>query len=293
VTAPWSRISRRAGGGIEIAYQVTGPASGEPLLLVAGLGAQMLYWHDDLCAILVDRGFSVARFDNRDVGLSTHVSARPRGRVRTLLRPASVAAYGLDAMVGDAISVLDALDWKSAHVLGCSLGGALAQQTAISHPARVTSLISVMSTPSLRIGRGKVRALASLVRGPVSSREAAQHRRVELYRRIGSPGYALDEEWLRGVAAQEYERAYDPDGVLRQLAALLVSGDRRPALAGLAMPALVLHGEQDPVFRVSGGAATAAAVPGARFVTYAGMGHDLPRPLWPAIADEIAAVAGR
>jgi pimeloyl-ACP methyl ester carboxylesterase len=278
-------------GAVTISYQVAGPEDGTPLLLVAGLGAQMITWHAELCGALAARGFAVARFDNRDVGLSTHLEGPTPGRVATVLRPRAVARYRLEDMAADAVSVLDALGWTRAFVMGFSLGGAIAQVVAITAPERVAGLVSVMSTPSLRVGRGRLRALLALVRGPVASSAAAEDRLVELYRTIGSPGFALDETWLRAIAACEYARSYDPAGVRRQLAAMMVGGDRRSALGTVRAPTLVLHGEEDPVFRPAAARATAAAVPGARLVLLAGMGHDLPRALWPTVVDEVAALA--
>jgi pimeloyl-ACP methyl ester carboxylesterase len=275
-----------------LAYQVMGESGGVPLLLVAGLGAQMVYWRDELVQAFIEAGFRVARFDNRDAGLSFHLGGREPGRLATVLRPASVARYRLDDLADDAVAVLDALEWPAAVVLGVSLGGAVVQLMAINHPARVRALVSVMSTPALRIGRGELGALLSLVRAPVSSAAAAAERMGALYARIGSPDYPPDPAWLRTMGATEFNRHYDPGGTRRQLAAIMTAGDRRPGLSRVAVPTLVLHGARDPVFTVAGGQATAAAVPGAKLVIYPGMGHDLPRPLWPAIVAEVAAVSG-
>ncbi|HEX6498904.1 MAG TPA: alpha/beta hydrolase [Micromonosporaceae bacterium] len=285
-------LARTTNGTIEIAYTVDGPPHGEPLLLVMGLGMQMIFWPDGFVAELVARGFTVARFDNRDVGLSTHLTGhRPASLPTMLARPAAGAVYDLDDMADDAVAVLDALDWSSAHIVGASLGGMIAQTVAVRHPSRVRTLTSIMSTPSPRIGRPRPRALRVLVGHDARDREQAARRMVRVFRVIGSPGYPHDEAWLREAAAQAYDRAHDPAGVRRQLAAIAASGDRRAGLANLRIPALVLHGEADPLVRPSGGRATAAAIPGARLVTYPGMGHDLPGDLWSTFADEIAALA--
>jgi pimeloyl-ACP methyl ester carboxylesterase len=283
-------------GGIAIAYETFGPTDGVPLLLIAGTGVQMLIWPEKLCAALVDRGFQVARFDNRDAGLSTHLTGAPApGWLKTMLRPSS-APYRLADMAGDAISVMDALGWASAHVAGVSLGGMVAQTLAIRHPDRVRTLTSIMSTPSARIATmptiATMRALARIAGLPVTSPEEAADEAVAMKRAIGSPAYPLDEQAVRDVGRRSYERCPGTaeDG-LRQRAAVIASGDRRPELAGLRTPALVIHGEQDPLIRSKGGRATAAAIPGARLVTYPGMGHDLPAALWPAILDEICALA--
>jgi pimeloyl-ACP methyl ester carboxylesterase len=279
-------------GPVEIAYERFGSDDGEPLLLVMGLGMQMIFWPDDFCAALAERGFAVARFDNRDVGRSTHFTHLGVPRLgRLLARPAAAAAYRLDDMADDGVAVLDALGWRSAHVVGVSLGGMIAQTIAIRHPDRVRSLTSIMSTPSPRIGRPRLDALAVLASRPAYSREHAERRAVRVFRVIGSPGYPHDEAWLRDTARRAYDRGQDPLGARRQLAAILASGDRRPGLARLRVPTLVIHGEADPLVRPVGGRATAGAVPGARLVVFRGMGHDLPRPLWPAIIDQISATA--
>jgi len=288
----WTPVTHTTEGEVGIAYQLAGPSDGVPLLLVAGLGAQMLYWHDELCAMFLQRGFSVARFDNRDVGMSDHTVGRSPGRIRAVLQPKSVARYGLDEMAGDAIAVLDALGWHRAVVMGCSQGGAIAQVVASRWPARVCGLVSVMSTPSLRVGRGSLTALSSLVRRAPTSAVEAGEAHISLYRTIGSPGFAHDEEWLRAVGTQQFQRSDDAVGRLFQLAAMMSSSDRRGALATVDAPTLVIHGEADPVFRLRAGQATAESIPGSRFVSYPGMGHDLPRELWPAIVDEVATLAG-
>jgi pimeloyl-ACP methyl ester carboxylesterase len=277
---------------VKIAYEVLGPPGGEPLLLVMGLGMQMLAWPDDFCAGLVRRGFMVVRFDNRDTGLSTHLRRAGSPSLPMLfLRPGAVAAYRLEDMADDAVAVLDAMACPSAHVVGASLGGMIAQTLAIRHPRRARTLTSIMSTPSPRVGRPTLAALLALRPQRVRTRDEAGQRMVDVFRAIGSPGYPLDEHWLRELGRRSYDRSHDPAGVLRQLAAIGASADRRPGLAHLRLPALVLHGEADPLVPAIGGWATAAAVPGARLVIYPGMGHHLPRELWPAMIDEISRLA--
>jgi pimeloyl-ACP methyl ester carboxylesterase len=295
-------ISRAHHDGVRIAYETFGSPSGDPLLLVMGTGAQMLFWPDELCAALTERGFVVTRFDNRDAGLSTHLSAAGvPNQLEMLTRPAQAAAYRLEDMADDAVAVLDASGWRAAHVVGQSMGGMIAQTMAIRHPSRVLSLTSISSTPSPRIGRASlktpIRLLvanpAVLTGRPPATPEQAAERLVRAFRVIGSPGYPLDEAWLRDVGRRMHERGIDPAGARRHNAAILASGDRTAALAGVRVPTLVVHGADDPMVRLEGGRATAAAIRGARLVVLSGMGHDLPRALWPAIIDEVRALADR
>jgi pimeloyl-ACP methyl ester carboxylesterase len=278
--------------GIEIAYEVEGPDDGMPLLLIMGLGLQMLFWPEEFRRLLVERGFRVARFDNRDAGRSTHLTALGRPSPQVLLTH-HWNGYGLPDMALDALAVLDTLSWPSAHVAGVSLGGMIAQTLACGHPARVRTLTSLSSTPYARIGRPRPHALAALAARPVHDREAAARQLVHVFRVIGSPAYPRDEAWIRDAARRSFDRAHDPDGVRRQLAAIVSAADRRPMLRRLRVPALVVHGAADPLVRPSGALATARAIPGAKLVVYPGMGHDLPAALQPAIADEIAGLARR
>lgn len=288
---------RRAavGGGIELAFERFGDPADPPLLLVMGLATQMLGWPDEFCKGLAARGLSVVRFDNRDIGLSTHLHGAPPPDVpAAMVGDTSSASYTLSDMAGDTAGLLDALGHESAHVVGASMGGMIAQTLAIEHPQRVRTLTSIMSTtgdPS--VGGASQEALGVLLAPPARNREEAIERTVSSYRVIGSPGYELDEPALRERAGRSFDRAYDPVGVGRQLLAVLASGDRTPRLRELRIPALVIHGVDDPLVRVSGGRATAAAIPGAELVELEGMGHDLPRALWPQITDRIVAVVER
>ncbi|MEU0560847.1 alpha/beta fold hydrolase [Dactylosporangium sp. NPDC006015] len=276
---------------VTIAYERLGPPGGEPLLLIMGLGMQLLSWPDELCAELTSRGYSVVRFDNRDAGESTHWSQAGNPSLFDLLtRPRAVAPYRLADMALDAVAVLDAVGWPSAHVAGASLGGMIAQTLAIGHPDRVRTLTSIMSTPAPQIGRARLGALRALGIPPATTRDEAGERMLQVFTAIGSPAYPRDEAWLRDVGRRAYDRGHDPAGARRQLAAIRASGDRRPGLATVRVPTLVVHGDADPLIRVAGGHATAAAVPGARLVVHPGMGHDLPRPLWTPILDEIGAL---
>jgi pimeloyl-ACP methyl ester carboxylesterase len=278
-------------GGIRIAYEVEGPSDGVPLLLIMGLGLQMIFWPDHFRHLLIERGFRVARFDNRDTGESTHLTALGTPTARTFLsrRP----AYGLPDMAEDAVAVLDALHWPSAHVAGVSLGGMVAQVLACRHPDRIRSLTSLSSTPSPRIGRPYPRAWPVLFAGTSHDREEAAERMVRIFRIIGSPGYPLDESWIRDAATRSFDRGHDPAGVRRQLAAVVAAADRRPLLRALRMPALVVHGGADVLVRPVGGRATARALAGAKLLVFPRMGHDLPTAVQPAIADELARLAAR
>ena len=282
-------------GPVELAYESFGDPAGRPLLLVMGLATQMLAWHEDLCRALVARGFHVVRFDNRDVGLSTHLHDAPPPDVMAALGgDTSSAAYTLEDLADDTLGLLDGLGLTDpVHVVGASMGGMIAQTLAIRHPARVASLTSIMSTPSPRIGPPTQAGTAALFAPPATSRDEAVQRAIATYRVIGSPAYPLDEQWLSEIAGQAYDRAYDPLGVARQLLAIHASGDRTPALRELDVPTLVIHGEDDPLVQVEGGRATAAAVPGAELLVLPGMGHNLPRELWPRLVDAITELADR
>jgi pimeloyl-ACP methyl ester carboxylesterase len=284
-------------GDVEIAYEAVGAPAGEPLLLVMGTGGQMLNWPGDFCRRLADRGFAVARFDNRDTGLSTHLSGAGRpSQLKMLFRPASAAVYRLEDMAGDAVAVLDALDWGAAHIVGVSQGGMIAQTLSIHHPDRVRTLTSISSSPAPRVGRPKPATFRKMLKlaNPkrIRSREDMADYMVRLQPITASPAYPADEAWLRELGRQSYDR-HPPDvaAVQRHTAAIAASGDRRRDLAGLNVPTLVLHGEDDQMIRVVAGRATADAIPGARLITYPGMGHDLPRPLWDGIIDEIKTLA--
>ena len=291
---PGMSIQTTSSNGIEIAYETFGDSGGRPLVLVMGLGTQMLAWHEELCGALVDRGFFVVRFDNRDVGLSTHLHDAPAPDVIAALGgDLSSASYRLEDLADDTVGLLDALGIDRAHVVGASMGGMVAQTLAIAHPARVRSLTSIMSTPSPKVGSPTAEALAVLLSAPASSREEAVSRTITTYGVIGSPGYPLDEEWLARIAGESYDRGYDAAGVARQLLAIHASGDRTEGLRALDVPTLVVHGAADPLVQVEGGRATAEAVPGAELMVLEGMGHNLPRELWPTIVDGIVRVADR
>lgn len=281
--------------GVEIAYQEVGDPAGEPLLLVMGLGTQMLAWDEELCSLLAERGFRVVRFDNRDIGKSTTVeSAGVPGRLDLFIGRRSTAPYLLTDMAADTIGLMDHLGIESAHVVGASMGGMIAQTLAIEHAERVRSLVSIMSTTgSRRVGTPTLKAFGALLAEAPHGRDAYLERVVKTFKVIGSPGYPFDEARLLDVAGRMYDRSHNPRGVLRQMHAISASGDRTAALRRLSLPATVIHGSRDPLVRPSGGRATAKAIPGARLRMVEGMGHDLPRELWPIFVDEIADTASR
>ena len=287
-------MPRAACNGIEIEYDEFGHEGASPLLLIMGLGAQMIAWDDAFCALLADRGFRVVRFDNRDVGLSTKIEGPLPDVLACIGGDVSSANYTLDDMANDAAGLLDVLGIGRAHVIGVSMGGMIAQTVAIRHPDRVLSLCSIMSTTGDRsVGQPTPEAMQELLRPVARSRDEYLDMSVKAGRVIGSPGYPTDEARLRERAGLAYDRCYHPMGVARQLAAVMASGDRTAALAGVRVPTAVIHGDSDPLVTPSGGQATARAVPGAELVTVEGMGHDLPPEVWPRLVDAIASNASK
>jgi pimeloyl-ACP methyl ester carboxylesterase len=281
--------------GIEVAYEAFGDPANPTVLLVMGLGVQMLGWDAEFCELLAGRGFHAVRFDNRDVGRSTKIEGGPLPNLMAAaMGDTSSASYTLDDMADDCAGLLDHLGVEAAHVAGASQGGMIAQTLAIRHPERVLSLVSIMSTTGDRtVGQPHPEALPTLMTRPPADRAGFAEFVVGTWRVIGSPGFDPDEEALRARAAAIYDRGIHPDGTARQLVAILASGDRTEALRRLDVPTVVIHGTDDPLIDVSGGEATAAAIPGARLELIRGMGHDLPRQLWPRFVDLIAENAAR
>ncbi len=282
-------------GEIELAYEVSGRPDAAPMLLVMGLGTQMIFWPDDLVADLAARGFRPIRFDNRDAGRSTSIEGGPApDPMAALAGDAASAAYTLEDMADDTAGLLDHLDVEAAHVVGASMGGMIAQTLAIRHRSRVRSLASIMSTTGDRaVSMPKAQALPALLTPPPADRAGMIEWAVRTVAVIGSPGFDRDEAWVRDVAGRAYDRGPNPNGTARQMMAIVASGDRTAALRELDVPTVVIHGEEDPLIPVGGGRATAAAIPGAELVVIPGMGHDLPRGAWPAIVDAIVANAAR
>jgi pimeloyl-ACP methyl ester carboxylesterase len=282
--------------GITIEYEAFGDPSDPTVLLIAGYGSQLISWPPGLCTLIADAGRRVVRFDNRDVGLSTQLDDRPvsmrdlqaaaadggRAAVRAL------APYTLSDMAADAVGLLDALGVDRAHVVGASMGGMIAQTVAIEHPNRTATLTSVMSNTGEReYGQSTPEAQAALMGPRPADREAyieaADRTLVYLSKRYGTV------EWARAYAATQYDRAYRPEGMIRQMAAIMASGSRADGLRTLRVPTLVIHGLDDTLIAPSGGERTAELVPDAELLLVPDMGHDRPEPLWPVLADAIVA----
>ena len=281
--------------GLELAYETAGDPADPVLLLIMGLGAQLIDWPAEFCDELAARGFHVIRYDNRDVGLSASLDELGKPDIRAILGgDPSTVPYRLADLATDAAGLLKALGVERAHVVGASMGGMVAQQLAVDHKDRVASLCSIMSTTGdPTVGRPTPEAAAVLLQPPATAREEVIAAAVASSRVVGSPGFPVsDEERLRRVTAK-YDRSYRPAGRARQYAAILASPDRTAALHAVTVPTLVIHGEDDPLVGVSGGRATAAAVPGADLLVIPGMGHDLPSEVWPRMIDAIVANARR
>jgi pimeloyl-ACP methyl ester carboxylesterase len=277
-------------GGLRLCFETFGSDGAPSLLLVMGLASQMLLWEDEFCEELAARGFRVIRFDNRDVGRSTILhDARVPARWQLVLHHSAGAAYGLEAMADDAAGLLDRLEIDAAHVVGASMGGMIAQLIAIRHPERVLSLVSIMSTTgNRRVGRPDPRVALRMLRPAARTREAYIEEHIQTYRVIGSRDFDLEEEHKRQQAGRLFSRGIHSAGSARQMAAVVTAEDRTELLGQIRVPTAVIHGEQDPLVNVSGGRATAAAIPNAELVILPGMGHDLPREVWPQIIDIIA-----
>ncbi len=284
--------------GIEIEYESFGEGD-ETLLLIMGLGAQMILWDEAFCELLAARGLRVIRFDNRDTGLSTHFDAagvpnvvEMMGRLAKGELPES--PYSLDDMAADCAGLLAALGVDAAHICGASMGGMIAQTMAFRHPERVKSLVSVMSTtgaPSLPQGKPEVMAL--LAQAPPSDRAGYIDYSVNMWRTVGSPGFEFDEAGTRERSGRHYDRNFDPGGVGRQLAAVFAHGDRTERLAAVRAPTLVIHGTADPLVPMEAGVATQEAIAGADILLIDGMGHDFARGVWPQMVDAISSHALR
>ena len=281
-------------GEVELVYDTIGDPADPPLLLVMGLGMQLIHWDRDLCELFAERGFHVIRFDNRDAGLSTKISAPVPNVMRLMAGLPTSVPYLLEDMARDTLGLLDHLGIERAHVVGTSMGGMIAQTMAIGSPERVLSLASMLSTTGDRwVGTPKLKVWSVLTRRAPNDRDAYVEYFVRVFRMIGSPAYPADEERTRALAAATYDRCHYPAGTARQLGAIMASGSRTAGLRRLELPTVVIHGEQDPLVPLRAGVATARAIPGAELVKIPGMGHDMPKELWPTFVDAIARNADR
>lgn len=287
---------------IELAYDSFGNDNDEVMILIAGLGTQMIRWTVPFCEQLAAQGFRVIRFDNQDTGCSTHYSHYPAMDFNALAAALMSGQrpdmpYTLDDMAGDVIGLLDALGIDGAHIVGRSMGGMIAQLVASKYPDRVLSLTSIMSTsgnPSLPQASPEVMGMMTAP-GPNPFEDEAGFlaHSMAFAKRIAGTGHPFDEEAYRALIAEEFRRAYDPGSVGRQIAAIAVSGDRRPLLAAIKVPALVIHGMDDPLFVPACGEDTASSIPGAELMLVEGMGHDLPHQLYQQMIDAIERTAQR
>ena len=284
---------------ITVEYEIIGDIADPALLLVMGLGAQLISWPDPFCAQLADRGFAVVRYDNRDVGLSQKFEDAGTPDLAAILGAlgsgdAVPAPYTLGDMADDGIALIEGLGLSPAHIVGASMGGMIVQEMVIRHPGAVRSLCSIMSTTGDRsVGQPTPDALAVLLQPPPATRAEVIEAGVRGSRVIGSPRYPTDEAELRAGAALAYDRSYYPQGPARQIAAILSAEDRTAALGAVDVPTLVIHGDADPLVTPTGGEATAKAVPGSELLVIEGMGHDLPEALWPEVIAAIAANANQ
>ncbi|MGQ0464016.1 MAG: alpha/beta fold hydrolase [Sporichthyaceae bacterium] len=280
--------------GFDLCYEVRGEDSAPPILLIMGLGGPMIWWDDEFCDRLVERGFRVVRFDNRDTGRSA--SREGVGRVaKSYFNRDPHLAYTLEDMAADTVGLLDHLGIDSAHVVGVSMGGMIAQTLVVAYPQRVRSLTSIMSTTgNKRVGWVAPRILRHMFDKWPPGEEAYVNRSVEGFGRIATQRYlAANTERQADRARRTYARGLNPAGTMRQLAAIVAAPDRTPALRSVRVPTIVIHGTADPLVHVSGGRATARAIPGAELVLVPGLGHDMPIQLWPVFLDGIERTARR
>jgi pimeloyl-ACP methyl ester carboxylesterase len=281
---------------VELCYQTFGDPSHEPLLLVMGLAGPMIWWHSDFCELLASKGFYVIRYDNRDTGRSTKMKARvSRGQlVRAFLGGRANAPYSMSDLAADGIGLLDHLGLDKAHVAGVSMGGMIAQTMAIEHRQRVASLTSIMSTTGRRsVGWQDPKLLPRLLERRQPTRDWYVDSSTAFWKLIGSPDYPNAEDEVRQKAGETYDRGISRAGVVRQMLAVLTQPNRTIALRSIRLPVLVIHGLNDRMVHVSGGRATSSAVPGSELLLIDGMGHDMPRDLWPVFADGIRRNADR
>jgi pimeloyl-ACP methyl ester carboxylesterase len=276
-------------GDIELCYETFGDPADPPALLVMGLGTQMLGWDEEFCEELAGRGFFVVRFDNRDIGRSTILDSYPAPTLAQLLRrDPHAASYTLAEMAADAVGLLDHLGIERAHLIGASMGGMIAQTVAARRPERVRSLASIMSSTGSRlVGQPALRTYRKFLRPVPGDRAGYVEQAADLFDWIGSPGFDRDPAVFRELLGRMYDRGHNSGSSARQLAAILASGNRTAELHHITAPTVVIHGTNDRLVAPSGGRATARAIPGARLLMIEGMGHDLPRGVWPRVLEAI------
>ncbi|MBU2700774.1 pimeloyl-ACP methyl ester carboxylesterase [Sporomusaceae bacterium BoRhaA] len=280
--------------GIQIEYDTFGDKSSPALLLIAGNGAQLLFWDTEFCELLAKTGLFVIRFDNRDAGLSTKFDKAGFPDIMAAIKAAMegkdvAAAYSLDDMADDCMGLLDALFIEKAHICGASMGGMIAQVVSYRHPQRVLSLTSIMSnTGNPHLPQGKPDAIAAVVAPPPTERKAYIEHNMNVWQKIWSPGFPFEEERARTYLEKSYDRSYYPQGMARQNMAILSCGDRTASLSSIKAPTLVIHGSGDPLIPVEAGKDTARVIPGANLLIIDGMGHDLPTGVW---SEMIAAIS--
>jgi pimeloyl-ACP methyl ester carboxylesterase len=277
------------GRGVTLCYETFGDPEDTPIVLIMGLATQMIAWHEEFCEQLADRGFHVVRFDNRDIGRSTHFDFRPPTVLEMVRRRVRPEQYSLSDMAEDTAALLRELGVAPAHVVGASMGGMIGQVLAAEHPEVVRSLVSIMSTTGSRWqGQPALSVYRYLLTPPPRDRDGYVERAAAVFGLVGSTGFDRDEQYIRERAGRAYDRGYDVRAGGRQLGAIVASGDRSRMLRRIKAPTLVIHGTVDKMIRPSGGRATAKAIPGARLMMVEGMGHDLPRGAWPRLLDAIS-----
>lgn len=278
--------------GIEIEYETLGNPSDPPILLITGLALQLIAWPDEFCKLLVDQGYYIIRFDNRDIGLTTKIEWAGIPDIYDIIGKAvrkevTNAPYLLKDMAADTVGLLDALHIASAHIVGHSLGGMIAQTIAIEYPERIRSLVSLMSTTGradLPLPDGEV--FSQIMKMP-REREAAIAQVILIEKIITGDVFAFEEDRARNYAERSYDRSFYPRGVVRHLAAIFASGRRNEALQSVKTPALVIHGNRDPLIPIEGGKDTAKSIPGAKFLEIDGLGHYLSKAAWPTLIQAI------
>ena len=276
--------------GIQIEYDTFGDISSPVLLLIMGGGSQMIYWEVEFCELLAKKGLYVIRFDNRDVGLSTKFEDAGIPDIMAAMKGESISpAYTLEDMADDAVGLLDALGIEKAHICGASVGGMIAQVVSYRYSERVLSLISIMSsTGNPELPQIEPDILAEVYKTVPDEREAYIEHYVNMWRKLWSPGFPFEENRLRALMAESYDRSYYPQGMTRQSAAVIAHGYQKKSIASIKAPTLVIHGNKDPFMSLEGGKETAQLIQGAKILIIDGMGHDMPKEAWPAMIDAIS-----